>query len=63
MKYVFHWTGSTRGGTDIAAYRNVGVVNHYTFHGLRLQNGHEYYATVKGIIYEWLVKTNTNCCE
>ena len=49
MKYVFLWTGSTRGGTDIAAYTNVGVVNHYTFHGLRLQNGHEYYATVKGI--------------
>jgi hypothetical protein len=49
MKYVFHWTGSTRGGTDIATYTNVGVVNHYTFHGLRLQNGHEYYATVKGI--------------
>jgi hypothetical protein len=39
------------GGTDIAAYTNVGIVNHYTFHDLRLQNGHEYYATVRGIIY------------
>ena len=46
-----YFTGSTKGGTDIAAYTNVGIVNHYTVHGLQLQDGHEYYATVRGIIY------------
>ncbi|XP_071151404.1 uncharacterized protein, partial [Mytilus edulis] len=53
--------GSTKGGTDIFPFTSVGLVNHYTIHELpfqdglhsqrtlRLQNGHEYYATVKGL--------------
>ncbi|XP_076113983.1 uncharacterized protein LOC143082268 [Mytilus galloprovincialis] len=41
--------GSTKGGTDIYPYTKVGLVNHYTVHGLRLQNGHEYYATIRAL--------------
>ena len=37
------------GGTDIVEYTNVGVLNHVTFHNLHLQNGHNYFASVKGI--------------
>ncbi|XP_076113981.1 uncharacterized protein LOC143082265 [Mytilus galloprovincialis] len=41
--------GSTKGGTDVFPYTIVGLVNHYTIHDVRLQNGHEYYATVKAL--------------
>ena len=43
-------SGSTIGGIDIYPYTNVGIVNHLTLHDLRLQNGHEYFASVKGSI-------------
>lgn len=46
--FITFLTGSTKGGTDITPYTPVGLVNHFTIHGLRLQDGHEYYATVKG---------------
>ncbi|XP_063408929.1 uncharacterized protein LOC134692410 [Mytilus trossulus] len=41
--------GSVEGGSDIVEFTNVGIVNHITFHNLNLQNGHDYFASVKGI--------------
>ncbi|XP_052082402.1 uncharacterized protein LOC127720030 [Mytilus californianus] len=41
--------GSVEGGSDIVEYTNVGVLNHVTFHNLHLQNGHDYFASVRGI--------------
>ncbi|XP_076086914.1 uncharacterized protein LOC143057491 [Mytilus galloprovincialis] len=41
--------GSVEGGSDIVENTNVGIVNHVTFHNLHLQNGHDYFASVKGI--------------
>ncbi|XP_076085244.1 uncharacterized protein LOC143056054 isoform X2 [Mytilus galloprovincialis] len=41
--------GSVEGGSDIVEFTNVGIVNHVTFHNLNLQNGHDYFASVKGI--------------
>ncbi|KAL3873929.1 hypothetical protein ACJMK2_037006, partial [Sinanodonta woodiana] len=40
--------GTSPYGVDILTYKAVGLVNHVTFHNLRLQNGHAYYASVKG---------------
>ncbi|XP_076085163.1 uncharacterized protein LOC143055975 isoform X1 [Mytilus galloprovincialis] len=41
--------GSVEGGSDIVEFTDVGIVNHVTFHSLNLQNGHDYFASVKGI--------------
>ncbi|KAL5006990.1 hypothetical protein ScPMuIL_015796 [Solemya velum] len=41
--------GTSPGGVDIRDYSDVGVTNHVTFHNLTLQNGHSYYASVKGV--------------
>ncbi|XP_061176006.1 uncharacterized protein LOC133184957 [Saccostrea echinata] len=38
--------GTSFGGNDIAAFTDVGVVNHKSIHGLTLQSGHKYYATI-----------------
>ncbi|KAK3589056.1 hypothetical protein CHS0354_008706 [Potamilus streckersoni] len=40
--------GTSPYGVDILTYKAAGLVNHVTFHNLRLQNGHAYYASVKG---------------
>jgi len=44
-------TGTSPGGNDIVADRDVGVINHIAFHNLELQTGHTYYATVIGILF------------
>lgn len=44
------FVGTTVGGNDVVAFHSVGVVNHAVLHGLFLQSGHTYYATVKGNI-------------
>jgi len=41
-------TGSTEDGVDVLDNVNVGVTNHVSFHGLHLQNGHQYYVKVTG---------------
>ncbi|XP_060084880.1 uncharacterized protein LOC132564227 [Ylistrum balloti] len=38
--------GTTAGGNDMVDFTDVGAGNHVAFHGLQLQNGHTYYATV-----------------
>ncbi|XP_060577218.1 uncharacterized protein LOC132734491 [Ruditapes philippinarum] len=38
--------GTTSGGIDIKPFTDVGLTNHKTFHDLKLQNGHIYFATV-----------------
>ena len=40
--------GSAYGGVDISDYVDVGIRNHFTFHGIKLQNGHTYFASVRG---------------
>lgn len=45
---VFHFIGTTAGGIDVQNFLDVGIVNHAVAHGMRLQNGHAYYATIKG---------------
>ena len=36
----------------MVAFVSVGVVNHKVFHGLLLQNGYVYYATVTGLFVD-----------
>ncbi|KAK3101903.1 hypothetical protein FSP39_007221, partial [Pinctada imbricata] len=38
--------GTSVGGNDVVAFYSVGVVNHAALHGLMLQSGHTYYATI-----------------
>ncbi|XP_053400998.1 uncharacterized protein LOC128557563 isoform X2 [Mercenaria mercenaria] len=38
--------GTSAGGIDVQPFTNVGLTNHKTFHNLKLQNGHTYFATV-----------------
>ncbi|XP_053398947.1 uncharacterized protein LOC128556937 [Mercenaria mercenaria] len=38
--------GTTTGGVDVKPFTDVGLTNHKTFHNLKLQNGHTYFATV-----------------
>ena len=40
--------GSAYEGVDISDFTNVGMRNHYTFHNVNLQNGHTYFASVRG---------------
>ncbi|XP_053400999.1 uncharacterized protein LOC128557566 [Mercenaria mercenaria] len=40
--------GTTAGGVDVTSFIDVGLTNHKTFHNLKLQNGHTYFATVIG---------------
>jgi hypothetical protein len=40
--------GSSPGGVDVATFKDVGVTNHAAIHGLSLQSGLVYYATVRG---------------
>ncbi|KAL5007590.1 hypothetical protein ScPMuIL_016396 [Solemya velum] len=40
--------GTSPQGEDIQEFTDVGVVNHITIHGLELQKGHTYFATIKG---------------
>ncbi|XP_060604506.1 uncharacterized protein LOC132757271 [Ruditapes philippinarum] len=45
--FQFHYIlGTTSGGVDIKPFTDVGLTNHWTFHDLKLQNGHTYFATV-----------------
>ncbi|CAG2234222.1 unnamed protein product [Mytilus edulis] len=41
--------GTTPGGNDVYSFENVGVVQHKALHGLSLQNGYVYYATLKAV--------------
>ncbi|XP_061181031.1 uncharacterized protein LOC133189645 [Saccostrea echinata] len=52
--------GTTIGGNDVVAFHSVGVVNHAVLHGLYLQSGHTYYATVKAMDYAGRVTTVTS---
>jgi hypothetical protein len=40
--------GTSKGGNDVVEFQNIGVVQHKAFHQLHLQNGYQYYATLKG---------------
>jgi hypothetical protein len=44
-------SGTTIGGNDVVTFYSVGVVNHAALHGLILQSGQAYYATVQGKVY------------
>ncbi|XP_055997828.1 uncharacterized protein LOC125647098 [Ostrea edulis] len=52
--------GTTIGGNDVVAFHSVGVVNHVVLHGLFLQSGHTYYATVKAQDYAGRITTVTS---
>ncbi|CAG2242538.1 unnamed protein product [Mytilus edulis] len=41
--------GSVKGGSDIVPFTTIGLVNHIALHNLNLQNGHDYFASVKGM--------------
>ncbi|XP_070570802.1 uncharacterized protein [Ptychodera flava] len=43
--------GTSPGGVDIQDFINVGLTNHVVAHGLNLQSGQTYYATVRGTDY------------
>ncbi|VDI13269.1 Hypothetical predicted protein, partial [Mytilus galloprovincialis] len=49
--------GSTIGGSDVVPFTKIGIANHYTLHNLRLQNGHEYFASVRA--YDFTGKSTT----
>ncbi|XP_078334035.1 uncharacterized protein LOC111124258 [Crassostrea virginica] len=52
--------GTAVGGNDVVAFHSVGVVNHVVLHGLFLQNGHTYYATVKAKDFAGRIATVTS---
>ncbi|XP_041351011.1 uncharacterized protein LOC121369994 [Gigantopelta aegis] len=39
--------GSVPGAGDVVSFHSVGLINHVTLHGLKMQNGHTLYATVR----------------
>ena len=43
------FAGSQPGEDDVIPFTEVGVVNDVIITGLRLQSGHTYYATIRGI--------------
>ncbi|CAC5390405.1 unnamed protein product [Mytilus coruscus] len=49
--------GSTIDGQDVVPFTDIGIANHYTLHNLRLQNGNEYFASVKA--YDFTGKSTT----
>ncbi|XP_060580924.1 uncharacterized protein LOC132737608 [Ruditapes philippinarum] len=50
--------GSSPGGVDVQQFTEIGLTNHYTFHNVRLQNGHTYYATVKAYDFTGLFSSS-----
>lgn len=40
--------GTTAGGNDVFPFTHVGTTQHYAIHQMYLQNGYDYYATLKG---------------
>ncbi|XP_052095904.1 uncharacterized protein LOC127731085 [Mytilus californianus] len=55
-KYVVS-VGSTENGIDVIDSVDVGITNHVSFHGLNLQNGHEYF--VKLTAFDFLDRSTT----
>ncbi|CAH1250571.1 Hypp8876 [Branchiostoma lanceolatum] len=49
--------GTIAGGSDIQSWTDVGVTDHVTLHGVRLQHGWSYYATVKAVDFVGLSTT------
>ncbi|XP_022100380.1 uncharacterized protein LOC110984469 isoform X2 [Acanthaster planci] len=47
IRYYEYAIGSMRGGSDVKEFTRVGITNSAIVHGIRLQNGHTYYATVR----------------
>ena len=43
-------SGTYNGGVDVVPPTNVGISNHMTLHNLKLQDGHSYFATVRGTL-------------
>ncbi|XP_063399976.1 uncharacterized protein LOC134684607 [Mytilus trossulus] len=52
--------GTSEGANDVVAWQSVGVVNHKAFHGLLLQNGFIYYATVTATDFAGRSTTKTS---
>ncbi|XP_060572684.1 uncharacterized protein LOC132730723, partial [Ruditapes philippinarum] len=52
------YLGSSPGGVDVQRLTHVGLTNHYTFHNLKLQNGHTYFATVKAYDFTGLFSSS-----
>ncbi|XP_021356985.1 uncharacterized protein LOC110452658 [Mizuhopecten yessoensis] len=52
--------GTTAGGNDMVDFTDVGASNHIAFHGLQLQNGHTYYATVTAMDFARRNTTQTS---
>ncbi|XP_062576068.1 uncharacterized protein LOC134237945 [Saccostrea cucullata] len=52
--------GTFIGGNDIVAFTDVGVSNHKALHGLSLQSGHKYYATIKATDFVNRTTTQTS---
>nr|KAG5709289.1 hypothetical protein BaRGS_018041 [Batillaria attramentaria] len=46
-RQVLDAVGSVPAGEDVLKYADVGLTNHVTLHGLRLQDGHTYYVTIQ----------------
>lgn len=48
IEFILLFLGSSPNGYDIVASKSVGVTNHIAIHGLHLNNGHKYYASITG---------------
>ncbi|XP_061177042.1 uncharacterized protein LOC133185758 [Saccostrea echinata] len=60
VQYYELGIGTFIGGNDIVAFRDVGVTNHKAIHGLTLQSGHTYYATIKATDFVNRTTTQTS---
>ncbi|KAL3843250.1 hypothetical protein ACJMK2_021192 [Sinanodonta woodiana] len=49
IKEYYLALGTSPGAIDVMPFKNVGIKNHMTIHGLNLQNGHTYFAAVKAL--------------
>ena len=56
----FSKTGASPGGSDVYAFESVGISNSAIARNLRLQNGHKYYAVVKGMNLAGLILVRFN---
>ena len=52
-KYIV-FAGTSKGGTDVLNYIDVGIANNFLINSLKLTQGKTYYASVRGIIWEML---------
>ncbi|XP_064643830.1 uncharacterized protein LOC135497820 [Lineus longissimus] len=57
IKYYEYAIGTRAGVPDLVGFTNVGMTDHAMLHGLRLQDGHTYYAMIRATDYVNLTTT------